>query len=149
MNTKIMRGAIAVAAFTFAAAIGIPAAASASGPSILGAGGPDAIPGSYIVVYKAATPAATTDRLSALHSAKVTHRYDAALHGFAAEMTDAAAKRIAADPAVAYVSQNQRIHIDSAQPNPPSWGLDRVDQRNRPLNSSYSYNTTASNVHVY
>jgi subtilisin family serine protease len=30
-----------------------------------------------------------------------------------------------------------------------SWGLDRIDQRNRPLSGTYSYNTTASNVYAY
>ncbi len=33
--------------------------------------------------------------------------------------------------------------------NPPSWGLDRIDQRNLPLNSSYTYPNTATNVHAY
>ena len=35
------------------------------------------------------------------------------------------------------------------QPNPPSWGLDRIDQRNLPLNQSYTYPNTASNVRAY
>lgn len=149
MIRRIVRGAIAVAAFTFAAAIGTPAHATASSPSIAGAGTPDAIPGSYIVVYKTAPASGLTGRLAAQARAKVTHTYAAALHGFAAEMSEAAANEVAADPAVAFVSQNRRIKLEATQPNPPSWGLDRVDQRNRPLNASYTYNTTASNVHVY
>src|SRR5690606_2693822 len=48
-------------------------------------------------------------------------------------------KRLAADPAVASVIQNRTFHVTGTQPNPPSWGLDRVDQRNLPLNSSYTY----------
>jgi subtilisin family serine protease len=35
------------------------------------------------------------------------------------------------------------------QANPPSYGLDRIDQRNRPLDSSYTYATTATAVHAY
>jgi subtilisin family serine protease len=36
-----------------------------------------------------------------------------------------------------------------SQPNPPSWGLDRIDQRNLPLDNTYNYSTTADNVNVY
>ena len=32
--------------------------------------------------------------------------------------------------------------IAATQANPPSWGLDRIDQRNLPLNSSYTYPNT-------
>ena len=47
--------------------------------------------------------------------------------------------RIAADPAVAFVEQNHTVTILDTQPNPPSWGLDRIDQRDLPLNNSYTY----------
>jgi subtilisin family serine protease len=33
--------------------------------------------------------------------------------------------------------------------SPATWGIDRIDQRNRPLSNSYTYNTTASNVNAY
>ena len=35
------------------------------------------------------------------------------------------------------------FHVTGTQPNPPSWGLDRIDQRNLPLNSSYTYPDSA------
>ncbi|MFD0784029.1 S8 family serine peptidase, partial [Micromonospora azadirachtae] len=73
----------------------------------------------------------------------------AALRGFEARVDAKAAARIAADPAVAYVEQNHTVSIAGTQPNPPSWGLDRIDQRNLPLNSSYTYPNTASNVRAY
>lgn len=38
------------------------------------------------------------------------------------------AKRLAADPAVEKVVQNKKFTIDATQTNPPSWGLDRIDQ---------------------
>ncbi|MCG5438852.1 S8 family serine peptidase, partial [Micromonospora foliorum] len=41
------------------------------------------------------------------------------------------------------------VSISGTQANPPSWGLDRIDQRNLPLDSSYTYPNTASNVHAY
>lgn len=35
------------------------------------------------------------------------------------------------------------------QPNPPSWGLDRIDQRNLPLDNTYNYANTADPVNAY
>ncbi|MFC6022118.1 S8 family peptidase [Plantactinospora solaniradicis] len=98
---------------------------------------------------------ALTDR----HGGTVGHRYSAALRGFTIKANEATARRIAAEKSVAFVEQNRRVRLeDSAasvvplgtQPNPPSWGLDRVDQRNLPLNNSFSYPTSgASGVRAY
>lgn len=40
------------------------------------------------------------------------------------------------------------LGIDLVQPN-ATWGLDRIDQVNLPLNGQYVYDTTAAGVHVY
>jgi len=124
------------------------ATASAAEGKILGADSATAIDGSYIVVFKdgvAATAASTAER----YGATVEQTYTAALDGFAGSMSEAAAKRLAADPAVEFVQQNQVMSVAIDQPNPPSWGLDRVDQRDLPLNQNYSYTTGASNVTAY
>ncbi|MGM1062736.1 S8 family serine peptidase, partial [Saccharothrix sp. Mg75] len=131
-------GAIAVAT---AALVAAPAQAAEA--SIRDAGGPDAVAGSYVVVLKEGR--AFTSEVDG----RVTHRYSAALDGFAATMSEAAAKRLAADPAVDYVTQDRYVRVAADQPNPPSWGLDRVDQRDLPLNANYGYATTAPNVHAY
>jgi subtilisin family serine protease len=148
------------AAFTLPAAAAQPAATG----QIRFAGASGAVPGSYIVVLKdssvavastASTGAVTTavagkaHTLAAAHSATVGYVYSSALRGFQATMSVQSAKELAADPSVAYVEQNQVVTIDATQTNPPSWGLDRIDQRNLPLNSSYTYPTTATNVHAY
>ncbi|MEU3456148.1 S8 family serine peptidase [Micromonospora sp. NPDC006766] len=152
--TRLLRGlsVTAVASLAVAALGALPAAAEGV---VRNAGSPDAITDSYIVVYRdaaVAKPGATdelTKRLAAKHSARITYRYGSALRGFAATMSKTQAARLAADPAVDYVSQNQQISITGTQSNPPSWGLDRIDQRNRPLDNSYTFQNTASNVHVY
>jgi subtilisin family serine protease len=156
--------AVAIAAALMATMA--PGAPAAGGPgtgrgtgAVVGAGDPAAIPGSYIVVYKdetsldAAAAAESlperTNRLATGHDAIVTRTYTAALPGFAARMSQEAAERIAADPAVDYVVVDHAVTHFGTQFNPPSWGLDRIDQRDRPLDGRYNYPTTASNVHVY
>jgi subtilisin family serine protease len=64
-------------------------------------------------------------------------------------MTAQQARRLAADPSVAFVQPNVVHRASDTQTNPPSFGLDRIDQRNRPLSGSYTYSTTASNVRAY
>jgi subtilisin family serine protease len=87
--------------------------------------------------------------LAAKHDGAVARTYRTALRGFEVKATAARAARIAADPAVAYVEQNHTVRIQDTQNNPPSWGLDRIDQRNLPLSGSYTYPTTAPTVHAY
>jgi subtilisin family serine protease len=144
-----------IAALWPAGALAAPnATGPAGGRGGMVAGGPNAISGSYIVVFKDAAVKikgvhALTKTLAAKADAKVKHTYVAALHGFAGTMSEAAAKQLGADPAVAYVAQNQMLHALSDQANPPSWGLDREDQRDLPLNNSYHYDIDASNVTAY
>ena len=137
-----------VAAAVVAAGFGAAAPAQAAEGEILGAGVPGAIANSYVVVLKdgATTTAAATARR---YDAKVQHTYTAALKGYAATMSEEDAERTAADPAVAYVEQNRVIRAVGTQPNPPSWGLDRIDQRDLPLDSSYTYPNTAPGVTAY
>src|SRR5690606_33275382 len=56
--------------------------------------------------------------------------------------------RLLADPRVEFVEEDGIVSISATQNN-ATWGLDRIDQRNRPLNGTYVYDTTAPNVHAY
>ncbi|MEV4117467.1 S8 family serine peptidase [Micromonospora sp. NPDC049645] len=144
---------VGVAAVTMLA-VGTPALAAEPVGVVRAAGGATAVPDSYIVVLKDSAVARdrvgdTAKRLSGRHGGTVARTYGAALRGFEVKVSANAAARIAADPAVAYVEQNHTVSISGTQANPPSWGLDRIDQRNLPLDSSYTYPNTASNVHAY
>ena len=134
------------AAAVAAAGVGVAVPASA-GTGILGAGTPGAIPGSYIVVLRDGPVAAST--LAARYGGKVEHVYSSALKGYAAAMSERDARRAAADPAVRYVVQNHRVQASEVQPDPPSWGLDRVDQRHLPLDQTYTYSVSGANVNAY
>ncbi|WP_431728182.1 S8 family peptidase [Verrucosispora sp. TAA-831] len=131
-----------------------PAMAAEPVGTVRSAGGATAVEGSYIVVFKDAevgrsAVGSSVDRLLRRHGGSTARTYTAAVRGAELRVSAKAAARIAADPAVAYVEQNHTVTISGTQTNPPSWGLDRIDQRNLPLNSSYTYPNTASNVTSY
>src|SRR5438552_7309930 len=108
------------------------------------------IPSQYIVVLedRYADVDGIADDLSVKHNGKLKHLYKAALKGFSAELSDADAAALANDPRVKYVEEDSVVTIDTTQTG-ATWGLDRIDQRNLPLDGNYTYNTTASNVHAY
>ena len=81
--------------------------------------------------------------VAARHGAEVGHTYTEVLHGFSARMTPAEAAALAADPAVERVSPDRVLKATATQASPPSWGLDRIDQADLPLNNSYTYPDTA------
>ncbi|WP_328733161.1 S8 family serine peptidase [Streptomyces caniferus] len=113
-----------------------------------------ALPGRYIVVLKDRTLSARSvrdesARLVKAHGGAVRQTYGTVLKGYAAAMSADQARRVAADPGVAYVEEDAEVRASAVQSNPPSWGLDRVDQESLPLDKSYSYATTASGVTAY
>jgi subtilisin family serine protease len=149
------RIAVVVVAVIGVATAGVVATSANTTPplgSIVGSGTRDAVANSYLVVFRPGVSVDVAKRLRSLstqYGLRPRHTYTAALHGFAATMDVVTAREIAALSDVAYVEQDQVFHTASTQVSPPSWGLDRIDQRNLPLDHSYSYSTTASDVHVY
>ncbi|RST06097.1 S8 family peptidase [Streptomyces sp. WAC07149] len=137
-------GATAVVALALGATAALPAAAADRGPQgvIENAGVAGAVPGSYIVTLKDSAARSTDDSGKAVakrYGAKVERTYSAALNGYSVEVSEAQARKLAADPAVQSVVQNRTFTVDATQPNPPSWGLDRIDQWALPLDQSYTY----------
>ncbi|QSB04974.1 S8 family peptidase [Natronoglycomyces albus] len=154
MSTKksLRRSVIAVAS---AGAIAVGTIALATSPAqaegnILGTDHPNAIEGSYLVTLESDVSIQSVDTFADTYGAEVTSEWTS-FNGFAAEMTEAEAKKLAADPAVKFVEQDAEVHLASAgvQPNPPAWGIDRVDQRNLPLDGQYAYPNQGTGVTQY
>lgn len=115
----------------------------------------NAIPNHYIVVLKqsanttAKNAVSMSSELAVRYHGQLRFRYQHALSGFAVSMAPEAALELSQDPNVDYVEEDAVFEAVATQTNPPSWGLDRVDQRNLPLNGSYTFNTTGSGVNAY
>ncbi|MEV6595536.1 S8 family peptidase [Actinoplanes sp. NPDC051346] len=136
---------------TAAPATAAPATAAPAEKPVLAAPGAEVVPDSYVVVLKAdgSAVAGQARTLASRYGGTVRQTYSHALRGFAATMSAQQARRMAAAPEVAYVQSDLIHRASDTQTNPPSYGLDRIDQRNRPLNQAYTYSTGAANVHAY
>jgi subtilisin family serine protease len=74
-----------------------------------------------------------------------------AVGGFAARLEPEQAERLARDPRVAVVQEDGIRSISPLQgvKSTVSWGIDRIDQRDRPLDGVYQPFATGAGIHVY
>ena len=103
------------------------------------------IDGQYLVVLK---PGVGPRRLAEISDLEPEQVYTSALNGFSAKLTQGQLNSLRYDPSVAYIEQDQVYTINTTQSG-ATWGIDRIDQRARPLSGTYTYTTTASNVTAY
>jgi len=112
----------------------------------------DRIRDRYIVVLHPSTRSRDAGDVAAemagRHGLRPDRVYRHALRGFTAGMTEARARALAREPGVLYVEQDQVMRAIATQPN-ATWGLDRIDQRDLPLDTNYTYNVTGSGVRAY
>jgi subtilisin family serine protease len=131
-----------------------PVDAAAEAPLYARSDGGEPIPGQYIVVLKDDASDGKKAKVEKVKekalkkNAKITQHYAEVLRGFAAELSDEALAELRADPDVAYIEQDQIVTVNTTQTG-ATWGIDRIDQRNRPLSGTYTYNSTGAGVRVY
>ncbi|MBZ4015870.1 S8 family peptidase [Streptomyces purpurogeneiscleroticus] len=146
---RLAAGSTAAASAALLCAATLPAHAAPPEGRVLGAGASGAVSSSYIVTFKQGTRGIDArskagKRLAAKYGATIRRTYRKAINGYAIRANATQARRLAADPSVAAVSQNRTVKLTDTvkapgalQKNPPSWGLDRIDQKTLPLNKSY------------
>ena len=108
------------------------------------------IPDRYIVVFHddVADAPGLTRRLVAAHGGELHYTYQHALRGFSATLSPAAVDALRRNPQVKYIDQDRTVTLLTTQDNAP-WGLDRIDQRDLPLNGIFNYTPTGAGVRVY
>jgi subtilisin family serine protease len=123
---------------------------------------PKPVKGSYIVVLKDDAARDANDALSRVPSVDevateiVVHQnrgrkdrvFRHALKAFSVKASPAEAELIADDYRVAWVEEDGEMSVVATQSG-ATWGLDRIDQRDRPLSGTYTYNQTGAGVHAY
>jgi subtilisin family serine protease len=133
---SLSRAALTAAAVALLAAAA-PAATATSVPAA-----------DYVVVLRDGASPDTAADLARSLGAQVKFVYRHALHGYAATLNGTALAAVRRDPAVALVERDGVVHLDGTQPSPP-WGLDRIDQRARPVSGSYTWSADGTGVRAY
>jgi hypothetical protein len=143
----------------FVLAIAAQAGLSSAGEIVRARAG-RAIPGCYVVVLKPGSTVRGGGGVAGLtvgqfavgaaarHGGSVRHFYETALQGYSICMPERAAQALADEFDVAIVEEDQ-VYEPVATQNNATWGIDRIDQRNLPLNQTYNYNFTGAGVHAY
>jgi subtilisin family serine protease len=125
-----------------------PLAPSAGAPaSLLGTATDGSIPGSYVVQLDWAADAGA---LAAEYGLKPKYVYEHLMNGFAGAIPDATAQALSMDPRVVRITvQRQYQALGTVTQSGATWGLDRIDQRTRPVDGNYTYDFDGTGVTAY
>jgi subtilisin family serine protease len=104
----------------------------------------------YIVVLNSSVPSA--DAMASAQGRRMGARvgivWEDALKGFTVSLTPNQAEWLAQQPYVDSIEPDQMVATMTTQTG-ATWGLDRIDQRNRPLSGSFTYFATGAGVTAY
>ena len=136
---KAHRVAGLAAAFGLVAALLIPSAAVSS---------PASANANVIVVFAPGTDVAAEARALAAQGARVSFEYRNVFAGLAANVPAQALSGLSKNPRVLQVETDQVATLVGEQ-STPTWGLDRIDQAQRPLDGRYLYPDASAAVNAY
>ncbi|MBC6451050.1 S8 family serine peptidase [Actinokineospora xionganensis] len=156
MNRKTRRALLGALAVATAVAALAPAAASAAPPEgkVVQARQHWAAGWYNVQLHDAAGASAESvqskaQSLISEYGGTVQSTWNRTIQGFSVRgLSEGAARRLAANPAVKAVYETGTARGADVQDNAP-WTVDRVDQTDLPLNTKYEYNATGEGVTVY
>ena len=108
------------------------------------------VPGKYIVVFDGgvANVRAQAQGLVAAHGGDLGFTYTHAIKGFSASLPSQAVEALRRNPQIDYIEPDRRMHAIDSQAN-ATWGLDRTDQHDLPLDDTYTFNASGAGVNAY
>lgn len=111
----------------------------------------DVVPDRYLVFFGegVGSPDALTDALIRESGGTLHFRYRYAAVGFAASLPSQAVEGLRRNPRIEAIIADAVVSIASTTQSNPTWGIDRVDQRDLPLSQSYTYSQTGAGVWAY
>lgn len=116
-----------------------------------------AVPDKYIVVFEPGTPGLqrqgvqgqAEQMMQGIAGGEIEFTYENVIQGFSATIPEQALDGIRNNPNVKHVEQDQSVQPDDGIDQSPPWQLDRVDQRNLPLQNQYRYFGTGAGTEIW
>jgi subtilisin family serine protease len=149
-------GACAPDAPTPAAPVAAPTPRRTTAPSAAAARVGEVVRGRYVVVFRddVVDAPGLARQLTGSHGGTLRFAYEHALRGFAADLPDAAVTALRNNPQIEFVEPVTlgaagTLYSPAAVQTSATWGIDRIDQRRRPLGGTYSYTEDGSGVRIY
>lgn len=105
--------------------------------------------GSYIVVLKGSNSSSSVEADISRAGGRTERRFTRVLNGLSVRIKNSELSRLRNNPNVLSVEPDQQMFAVDTQSPTPSWGLDRIDQRSLPLNSTFTATAQGSGVDTY
>jgi len=124
---------------------------SAAAPNQALMGGPQSLADRWIVVFadQSRDPGDLPDRMVRGAGGTLHFTYRHAIKGFAATLAPDAVEGLRRNPQVAYVEPDADVILFQTTQTNATWGLDRVDQTDLPLDGKYTYYNNGFDANVY
>jgi subtilisin family serine protease len=105
--------------------------------------------GSYIVVMRSSDDLDGEEVEISRSGGRTEKRFSRAINALSVKVKHSEAGRIRNNPKVLFVELDQPMYALDTQSPSPSWGLDRIDQRTLPLNSTFTASAKGAGVNAY